>query len=287
MSDGMTERVSLYEAFAERRFLTILGLIIAAVGLYAIYWSHEAGKVKLRWAEMVEDAKAKGLTIASGTVETAGFPYRMELVIHDLSVRASSKAGDVVWRTDQLNVHTLPYRHSHLILDSPGPQEFILGQSHFLLATSDARASLVEETGGARRIAVDLRDPLVSDVAGPIGEAKRFQYHLAENADSDANQVALEIISGRLVRPPLGPVDLSADSDIKRDSAAGYDGTATLSIASDAAAVNILQGLMGLESDKVVRQPGGPMTLSFRIHESKLFSGDRLILDFSGFAGHQ
>lgn len=286
MSDRMSERVSLYEALTERRFLTILALFAAAVGLYAIYWIHEAGEVKLRWTGMVEDAKARGLTITSGPVETAGFPYRMELVIPDLLVRASSTAGDVVWRSDRLTVHTLPYRQTHLVVDSPGPQDFMVGQSHFMLATSDARASVVEEPGGVRRIAVDLKDPLVSDNAGPIGTAKRFQYHLAANADPDTNQVAVELASGRLVRPPIGPVDLSADSDIRRESAGGYDGTATLSIASDAAVVNFLQALIGSESDKVARQSGGRMTMSFRIHESKLFSGDKMILDFSAFAGH-
>ncbi len=148
----MNNPISLQQAFANRRFAFLMLAFIGALGVYVLMWMQGAQRLRDAWDQAVFAASARHITLAARTSEIQGFPFRLELHVHDLDITTPWGA----FQTDLVVIRGLPLRRDHLLIDGGLGPGVVLNAPSGKWRAGDARASLVGDEG-RRRLSVDVK----------------------------------------------------------------------------------------------------------------------------------
>jgi hypothetical protein len=96
-----------------------IGVAIAAA-LYTIAWFVSAHLLQGEVESWLTARRADGFTIRTGTLASAGFPFRVAVRVPDLDLAAPPQKGKWTWQTAAVEVSASPAHLSHLTLDLSG-----------------------------------------------------------------------------------------------------------------------------------------------------------------------
>eukprot|EP00435_Cladocopium_sp_Y103_P078270 s1_g2009.t1 len=158
----------LPEPMKNIRWSLILPFILVAVGAlaYSVWWFNLADRVEAAVLKWQTDQAANGVTVSWDTLETGGYPYRIQVDVTGGRVDAPNTPNAWAWEADLLSAQTLAYRLNHIIVDVPGQQRVHYSeprdgveQRFVLNLTSDVFwASYVDESADEQRLSADIQN---------------------------------------------------------------------------------------------------------------------------------
>ncbi len=147
--------------------LTLPFLLVALGALaYSVWWFSVADRVEAAILKWKEDQAANGITVSWDTLDTGGYPYRIQVDVEGGRIDAAETSRAWAWEADQLSAQTLAYRLNHVIVDIPGQQRLHYSeqrdetdQRFVLNLTSDVFwASYVDEGAEEQRLSADIQN---------------------------------------------------------------------------------------------------------------------------------
>jgi hypothetical protein len=172
--------------YSSRVFLwaPLVLLLALALGTGARWW-WVAQDLSHRLERMNGHEAVPGVTFDFSSKTVGGFPFNVDVVLHDLTLAVRGPHGLVGWRTEDFAAHSLTYGHSQWIYEAAGRQklswktrsgitkglEFDIGSLHASSALAD---------GALERFDFDL-----VGFASPALAIARTQFHLRRNPNSD------------------------------------------------------------------------------------------------------
>jgi hypothetical protein len=180
--------------FSHRFFLYgPFGLFVALAASVMIYWWYAADALSKRLDAENGREIASGVHMHFGSKRIAGFPFRLDIVLKDLTVTVDSAKGPIVWHTNDFASHRLTYDSDKTVMEAAGPQNVSwTGDDgkprtfHFIPGA--LRASAVIDSGKLVRFDLDTI-ALSSDKFA----AARAQFHLRRDPAFDALDVAADL----------------------------------------------------------------------------------------------
>ncbi|MEQ8745968.1 DUF2125 domain-containing protein [Pyruvatibacter sp.] len=176
--------------------LPLLALLVLT-GLYWLYWSTLADRLKTDVAAWAQAQAANGVTITWSDMRARGWPLRLRLELDDLRYEASQAQTPWAWSTPEFHAHALPYRLTHIIASAQSPMRFetLTGpdKQQWEIVAGSTEASYVFEEGTAARLAIDIQMAKATRLDRPDAStlvgANRFQVHArrAEDVAGAAN----------------------------------------------------------------------------------------------------
>jgi len=143
-----------------------------------------------------------GVRVAWSKQTIAGFPFRLDVVLENLSVRAEAPRGPVTWKSEHFALHALTYGRAQDVLEAAGQQSLAWtdadGAQHqltFLPAT--LHASVIEDGRGISRFDLDMLDAGGKATGGAAFTIGRAQFHLRRDPKADALDVALSAVEAK------------------------------------------------------------------------------------------
>jgi hypothetical protein len=150
-------------------------LLLAALAMGARWWV-VAGRLETRLDAMQRGEAMPGITVHYGKRSVGGFPFRLEALLDDLSVRVETASGPAVWHAEHFALHGLTYGRDELIFEAAGRQSLSWGHGHRLdFQTGSLHASAIRDAGGLARFDLDL---VAFD--SPALAAGRIQFHIRQ-----------------------------------------------------------------------------------------------------------
>ena len=147
-----------------------------------------------------------GVRVSWSKQTIAGFPFRLDVVLENLSVRAEAPRGPVSWMSDHFALHALTYGRSQDVFEAAGRQVLAWtdadGAQHqltFLPAT--LRASAIEDGRGISRFDLDMLDAGGKGTDGAALTVGRAQFHLRRDPQADALDVMLSAVEAKGATP--------------------------------------------------------------------------------------
>ncbi len=165
----------------------LVGLFAAAV----IHWFIAADA----FAKYLDRANgheiARGVTLHFAHRQIAGFPFRIDAVIADMSVKFAGANGPVTWRTEHFAMHMLDYGRVQAIFEAAGKQTVDwTGDDHkkdqLQFTPALLRASAIDAHGRLSRFDFEL-----VAAASSRWQIANLQFHLRRDADADALDIVL------------------------------------------------------------------------------------------------
>ncbi|GAB5502472.1 DUF2125 domain-containing protein [Pyruvatibacter sp.] len=196
----------------------LLGLLLL-MGLYWIYWSTLADRMKVEVENWAAAQSRNGITVTWDDMRARGWPLRLRLELDNLRYDAANADVPWSWTTPEFHAHALPYRLNHIIASAKSPMQVTYGtaeaQQNWEVTADGTDASYVMESGAPARLAIDLQSVVATrlDLPATVG-AERLQLH-ARKADDvpGAVDIALrgaDIAMGKTLAPGitdiLGPL---------------------------------------------------------------------------------
>ena len=176
--------------------LPLLGLLLL-MGLYWLYWSTLADRMKAEVENWAADQARNGITVTWDDMRARGWPLRLRIELDNLRYDVASADTPWSWTTPEFHAHALPYRLTHIIAAAKSPMQVTYGsgntQQRWEMTTESAEASYVIEKGGPARLAVDIQAAVATRLDAPatIG-AERLQLH-ARRADEAPGSVDMAL----------------------------------------------------------------------------------------------
>jgi hypothetical protein len=143
-----------------------------------------------------------GIRVSWDKQTISGFPFRLDVVLENLSVRAEAPRGPIAWHTDRFALHALTYGRSQDIFEAAGQQSLdwtdadrIQHRLSFLPAT--LRASVIEDARGVSRFDLDLLDGGGKGTDGASFTIGRAQFHMRRDPKADALDVMLSAVEAK------------------------------------------------------------------------------------------
>ncbi len=185
-------------------------LIVVGVIAYSLWWVGVADRVETAILDWQSDQATKGISVSWDTLETGGFPYRIQVDVTGGRIDAPEAPRSWVWETDALSAQTLAYKLDHVIVDIPGSQRLHYSeprdgtQQRFTLNLNSEVfwASFVDEGDEEQRLSADIQNLSASRARqtedGPVlaggAAAARLQFHgrPSANVEGTAFDVALK-----------------------------------------------------------------------------------------------
>jgi len=172
--------------YSSRIFLwaPLMLLLALALGTGARWW-WVAQDLAHRLDGMNGHEAVPGVTLHFASKTVGGFPFNVDVVLHDLALTVQGPHGPIGWRTENFAAHSLTYGRLQWIYEAAGRQkltwktrsgiakglEFDIGSLH---------ASSVLSGDALERFDFDL-----VGFASPALAIARTQLHLRHNPDSD------------------------------------------------------------------------------------------------------
>lgn len=168
-----------------------LALFLAlAVAAMANWWML-AKDLDHRLTAMNGHQAVPGVTVSWKSKTIAGFPFRLDVMLDGLRVRAGAPRGPVTWSSERFALHSLAYGRTQDIFEAAGQQSLTwtdadnLGHKiAFLPAT--LRASTISSAKGVSRFDLDILNAGGKTVDGATFTIARAQLHLRHDPKSDA-----------------------------------------------------------------------------------------------------
>jgi len=173
-------------------------LLVVLCALYAIYWNVMAGALERRAEAWRADAQAQGLEVGWDTLETTGFPFRLQAVLTNPRLAFVQDGTRYSWTAQGLQANAMPYRLDHVIVQALGlnvvERSGPGGTGIVKLLPQQALASILFEEGKPVRFDADilgLRAELGHGSTARAVSARRWQLHVREvpEAGADAHDV--------------------------------------------------------------------------------------------------
>jgi hypothetical protein len=114
-------------------------IVAAVAAAYAGLWFVGERQVETRAAQALADLEARGWQVDYASLNTTGFPSRLDTRVTDL--RLLSPDGRLGWVLPALQVYALVYRPTHVIADLPPEQVVTVAGREFDLTSQALRAS--------------------------------------------------------------------------------------------------------------------------------------------------
>lgn len=99
-----------------RRYLVLIGLILALIGAYTAYWFAALDTAKKAFAEAVAAETARGNTLSFASAEWGGFPIRIGVDLTGLVWQA----GDLTFEAGKARIEIMPWRPTHALARAEG-----------------------------------------------------------------------------------------------------------------------------------------------------------------------
>ena len=132
----------------------------------------------------------------------SGFPFRLDVVFENLSVRAEAPRGPITWHSDRFALHALTYGRTQDVFEAAGQQTLAWidadrapHQITFLPAT--LRASVIENARGVSRFDLDMLDAGGKGTDGATFTIGRAQFHVRRDPKTDALDLVLSAVEAK------------------------------------------------------------------------------------------
>ena len=175
-----------------------LGLAVWAM----THWWLAAKALDQKLIAMNGHQAVPGVQVSWSKQTISGFPFRLDVVFENLSVRAEAPRGPFTWHSDHVALHSLTYGRAQEIFEAAGPQTLSWtdtdGMQHrlvFLPAT--LRASVIEDPRGLSRFDLDMLDASGKGGDGAGFMIGRAQFHLRRDPKRDALDLMLSAIEAK------------------------------------------------------------------------------------------
>ena len=184
--------------FSHRFFLYgPFGLFVALAASVMIYWWYAADALSKRLDAENGKEIASGVHMHFASKRIAGFPFRLDAVLKDLTVTIDSTNGPIVWHTNDFASHRLTYDPDKFVMEAAGPQVVSWVSENgkpraFRFTPAALRASAIVEHGKLVRFDIDSFS-LASDKFA----AARAQFHLRHDPSFDALDLVADLQSVR------------------------------------------------------------------------------------------
>lgn len=126
---------------------------------------------------------APGVTLHYASEKLSGFPFNVDAVLQDVTVKVAAPRGPFLWRTEHFAIHKLTYGRVHEIFEAAGRQSLFWtdanGGSHrFDFVPGLLRASAISAGGRLARFDLDI-----GALGSPVFSAARLQLHVRQVPD--------------------------------------------------------------------------------------------------------
>jgi hypothetical protein len=179
-----SSRFFLYGPFA---------LFVALAVFIVVWWWIGAAALARRLDALNGHAIAPGIELQFAGKRIAGFPFRLDTELTDVTITVRGPYGPAIWHTPGLASHALAYDRSTTIFEAAGSQQFSYagegGVLHRLALEPGAlRASAIVDGTGLIRFDLDGLAVSSADFA-----AARAQFHLRRDPVSDALDIVIDL----------------------------------------------------------------------------------------------
>jgi len=235
------------------------GLFVALAASVMIYWWYAADALSKRLDAENGKEIASGVHMHFGSKIIAGFPFRLDAILKDLTITVDSTKGPIVWHTNDFASHRLTYDSDKYVMEAAGPQQISWVSEDgkprtFRFTPGSLRASALIEHDKLARFDLDIV-ALASDKFA----AARAQFHIRRDPAFDA-------------------LDLVADLQAVRfagDAAAGFPNGLSHArvegrLAPSASFANVLAGHADWRQALETWRKGGG---GFKVDEAAIFWG--------------
>jgi len=175
-----------------------LGLALWAMG----HWWILAKALDQKLIALNGHQAVPGVRVSWSKHTIAGFPFRLDVVFENLSVRAEAPRGPLVWHSDHFALHALTYGRAQDVFEAAGQQTMSWtdadGAQHqlrFLPAT--LRASVIEDGRGLNRFDLDMLDAGGKSTDGVDFTVGRAQFHLRRDPKANALDLMLSTVEAK------------------------------------------------------------------------------------------
>lgn len=172
--------------YSSRLFLwgPLVLLLALALGTSGRWW-WVANDLSKRLDAMNGHAPMPGVTLSFASKSIGGFPFNVDVVLHDMALTIDGPHGPIAWRAENFAAHALTYGRSQWIFEAAGHQRLSWKTK------SGVAKSLAFEIGALHASAVfanDRLDRFDFDLIGfnsPALAIGRTQFHARRNPRTD------------------------------------------------------------------------------------------------------
>lgn len=177
--------------YSNRSFLyaPYVVLLVLAIAAGLRWWS-----VSAAFEKRLDEANhgreiAPGVTLHFGAETISGFPFNIDAVLHDVTIKVGAPRGPFVWHSDHVALHALTYGRAHEIFEAAGRQSFSWTDTegrtqHFDFIPGSLRASAIAVDSRLARFDLDI-----GAAGSPEFSAARVQLHVRQAPDRNALDV--------------------------------------------------------------------------------------------------
>jgi len=183
-------------------------LVVLAIWVTSHWWIL-AGNLDRKLTTMNGRQAIPGVTVSWAGKTISGFPFRVDVVLTDLLVRAEAPRGPLIWHSDRFALHALTYGRTQDIFEAAGPQNLswtdadnARHQLSFLPAS--LRASAIAGENGLSRFDLDMMDAGGKDTNGMPFTLARAQFHMRHDPKTDALDLVLSALEVKNPAAPFG-----------------------------------------------------------------------------------
>jgi hypothetical protein len=205
-----------------RRILIILvSLLVLLAVAYTVYWNVMASRSGDWVAYWAAPAPGKAWSGTYGETEVSGFPFALDVTVHDPVITWQGGAGDAVWQGPYLVAKFKPWTLSSFSFDLPPEQTVLIDDGTRLrmvaLAMASGTARVAMADGRAQALHAEFVDLVASHEqnAGPI-TADFAVIDVAVVAGEPAHDVNIRVeglgLAGQVAPPFEGHVPLASTS---------------------------------------------------------------------------
>ena len=150
-----------------------------------------------------------GVTVSWSSQTISGFPFRADMLLTNVLVRAEGPRGPLLWHSDRFAGHALTYGQTQDIFEAAGPQTLAWtdadGARHQLsFVPGSLRASAIADDKGLSRFDLDLIGASGKDTDGANFTVGRAQLHMRRNPKADALDLMLSAVEVNDPATPFG-----------------------------------------------------------------------------------
>ena len=177
--------------------------LFLALALWAMgHWWLVAKELDQKLIALNGRQAVPGVRVSWGKQTISGFPFRLDVVFDDLSVRAGAPRGPVIWHSDHFALHSLTYGRAQYVFEAAGQQALSWtdadgAQHHLAFLPATLHASVIQDGRGVSRFDLDMLDAGGKGTDGANFTIGRAQFHLRRDPKRDTLDVMLSAVEAK------------------------------------------------------------------------------------------